>query len=795
MNFIKKVIKKLRRGAWFPFYNSFYEKLSVDEKLILLESRGGRALEGNILGILKELEEIPYEKFHRVLVVHKDTKSSIAKKVHFYGIKHIKYVCIGSISYYYYLAKAKYLVNDTSFPGRFIKKDRQVYLNTWHGTPLKKMGRDNVEEVYSMGNVMRNLLMSDYLLFPNQYMEEKMSSAYMLDNLYQGVVLREGYPRNSVFFDNQRRKEVKETLGYKDKIIIVYMPTFRGQVDAIRAEQQNREIERQLHYFEEHLREEQIVLVKLHPLVQKSVNIQEQKHIRTFPEQYETYDVLNVADVLVTDYSSVFYDFANTGKKIILFTYDEEEYRSERGIYENLEEYPFEIAKSCKEVVECICKKEVNNYRVFQKRYCTYDKPEAAERICRQVFKKEKVCSTYQYQGNGKENILIYAGDLAKNGITTALCSMLERIDTDRFNYYISFRKSSLEEAPERLKVLPEFFKVIPLASEMNMDICTMMAQMCYMKYGKKSKWIQKRLALAYHREWKKHFGSIPFRHIIHYNGYESYIIALFQYYTGTRTIWVHNDMEQEIEQKHNQNRYQLEEAYREYNNVVIVSEDIRESTQKISGRKDNITVINNCHDYKNVLCKAEQELLFDSDTLSNVSLERMKEILDSPAEKFINIGRFSVEKGHERLIKAFNRYWKCHQDTYLIIIGGTGNLYEETLRTAQRVEAADNIILIKSLSNPMPILKKCNLFILSSLYEGLGLVLLEADTLGVPVVSCNVNGPRGFMQKHGGTLVESSEDGILHGMELYEDGRINVMRVDYETLNKESIAELEKIL
>ena len=64
-----------------------------------------------------------------------------------------------------------------------------------------------------------------------------------------------------------------------------------------------------------------------------------------------------------------------------------------------------------------------------------------------------------------------------------------------------------------------------------------------------------------------------------------------------------------------------------------------------------------------------------------------------------------------------------------------------------------------------MSILKKCDLFILSSLYEGLGLVILEADTLGVPVISTDVEGPKGFMEEHGGFLVPNNEDGILWGM------------------------------
>ena len=65
------------------------------------------------------------------------------------------------------------------------------------------------------------------------------------------------------------------------------------------------------------------------------------KHIKRFPSNYETYDFLNICDVLVTDYSSVFFDFACTRKKIVLFPYDKEEYLQDRGMYFSMDELPF----------------------------------------------------------------------------------------------------------------------------------------------------------------------------------------------------------------------------------------------------------------------------------------------------------------------------------------------------------------------------------------------------------------------------------------------------------------------
>lgn len=793
MSFIKKVIKKLRKGAWFPFYNNFYERLILDEELVLFESRGGRALEGNILRILMEMEKLPYEKFHRVLVVNKDMKEAVQQKVQFYGIRHIKYVKAGSISYYYYLSKAKYLVNDTSFPGRFIKKDGQVYLNTWHGTPLKKMGRDNAAEMYSMGNVMRNLLMSDYLLFPNHYMEEKMTKAYMLDNLYDGKVLREGYPRNSIFFYPKAGQQLKQKLGYENKTLIAYMPTFRGAVDNIR---NRREVLKEhLAYLEDNLKENCQILVKLHPLEEYGIDIGQYQKIAVMPSQYDTYEILNACDVLITDYSSVFYDFANTGKKILLFVYDKEEYGKERGIYENPESYPFEKAETIEELTEALKKPEKKIPKEFQQKYCTWDNKDAAERICRHIFLGESLLKEEHIEKNGKENILIYAGDLCKNGITTALLSMLKEIDKSRFNYYVSFRKSSVEKEPERIALIPDGYGILPIASEMNMDILTIVVKLLYLKTGLKWKCLERRLDRCYEREWKKHFGNLSFRHVIHYNGYETYITALIQRFSGKKTIWVHNDMQQEIREKGNQNRYQLRDAYQSYQNVVVVSEDIAQSVYEISGKQDNIRVIGNIHDYNQVARRAQEDISYSSDTQATITCEELKQLLNEKKEVFINIGRFSVEKGHFRLIDAFNRYWEQAKDTYLIIIGGTGELYEKTVEYAAASKAGQNIILIKSLVNPMPILQRSSLFILSSLYEGLGLVILEADTLHVPVISCNVNGPRGFMTKYGGTLVEDSEEGIFHGMCSYKKGNVRTLNVDYEEMNRINIRRCEEIM
>ena len=108
-SFTAKVKKKLKNGTWYPFYNTFYEKIPVDKKEILIISRSGLSLESNILAILKELSSTEYQGFRKILAVQKDKKEQIQKKLERYGIKIDSFVHTSMPSYYYHLAKAGWL--------------------------------------------------------------------------------------------------------------------------------------------------------------------------------------------------------------------------------------------------------------------------------------------------------------------------------------------------------------------------------------------------------------------------------------------------------------------------------------------------------------------------------------------------------------------------------------------------------------------------------------------------------------------------------------------------------------
>ncbi len=108
------------------------------------------------------------------------------------------------------------------------------------------------------------------------------------------------------------------------------------------------------------------------------------RHIRSFPEEYETYDFLSAADVLVTDYSGVMFDFGVTGRKMILFTYDREAYLSENGMYIDLNDLGLPIVDTAETLISEIAEPNAG-YGEFRERYCSFDVADTAEKVCRSL--------------------------------------------------------------------------------------------------------------------------------------------------------------------------------------------------------------------------------------------------------------------------------------------------------------------------------------------------------------------------------------------------------------------------
>ncbi len=793
----RKVIKKINKEYLTKLnYIKYYEELPVENNIIFLEAQNGRNSNGNIFYIAQELNNNKeYKNYKIYLSINKKGLNNTKKFFIKHGLNNVILVAEKSDKYYRLLASAKYLITDTSFNPCFIKKEGQIIFNTWHGTPLKTLGRKVNNDYHDLGNIQKNFIIADYLLYPNEYMMEHMIEDYMLQNLSNATIILEGYPRNSVFFDEKLKNEIRKAQNLEDKEIFVYMPTWRGSISKIEEEQEN-QLQIYLEYIDKNLNDNQEFFVNLHPFVGNSIDYTKLKKIKRFPKDYETYQFLAIADCLITDYSSVFFDFANTKKKIILFAYDEEEYLKDRGLYIPFSELPFTKVNNVSDLLIEMNKKKNYEDKEFLKKFCKYDEKDATKKLCEKVILNKDVQLEYRkIKNNGKENVLIFAGNLAMNGITKSLLNLLNSIDTEKRNYFITFETSKIKNHKEILKELPGNVGYIPIKGKMNLSFKKKFFLLLYYSKLKNDSSYIKALKEDFKRDIKRIYPNCNFSHVIQFNGYDKKRMIMYSEFPCDRIIYAHNDMYMEATEKKNSSLDILNYSYNHYDKISLVTEDLINSTSKITNIKDKYYIVHNVIDYNNILDKAKREILFDEKTESTVELEKLKEILESNNKKFITIGRFSKEKGHERLIDAFERLYNKDNAIDLIIIGGYGDEYDKIIGKVQNLNCKNNIIVIKYVSNPYSILDKCDYFILPSFYEGFGLVIAEADILRKPVVATNIVGPTTFMKKYGGTLVENSEDGIYKGLELLYENKVNSMNIDFEKYNKDAIKEFENLL
>lgn len=804
-NFIKWLRKK-PIYKWFVFklpkmrYTHYLESLPIDSKAVLLESQHGTEISGNMFYLLKELTlSEDYKSFNIYFTCRQGNKKKFEKLFENYGIKGVNLVVLSTFKYMKLTASAKYLFNDNTFLPYFIKRPGQVYLNTWHGTPLKTLGKGIRNAMHGIGNTQKNFVVADYLLYPNEYTMNHMVEDYMIENIAIGKAVLGGYPRNTAFFDKKKSEEIIEKLGLEGKKVYAYMPTWRGSVGNI-DNKANIYLKYYLYELDKQLNDDEVVFVNLHPIAKKNVDFKDLKHIKKFPNEYETYDFLNCAECLITDYSSVFYDFAISRKKIILFTYDEEEYFADRGVYKPLSELPFARAKNVDELVKEMRSPKQYDDSDFIKEYCNFDNADASKALLDLVLfgKKSDNLEERAFLNNGKKNILLYVGNLDQNGITTSVNNLLSSVDTTENNYFVSFAAERAKNNQQAIADLPAGVSYFPVQGVFNLSL---FKKILWQKVKDKKisiKFIMKLFKNEWQYEIERIYGGAKFDSAIQFNGYEMKMLLMFSKFECKTSVFVHSDMVQEIKTRGNQQKDVLQYAYSKYDKVVLVTEDIWDATATFVDNTDNFTVVNNLIAVDRITERGQQELKFDEGvTKCNHSFDDVKNALDSDAKVLVCVGRYSPEKAHKRTIDAFNKIWKENNNIYLVIIGGNqrDNLYTELCEYVEKLPCKDHVMLILSMSNPLPLVKACDGFLLGSYYEGFGLVLVEADILGLPTVSTDITGPGPFMRENNGTLVENSDEGVEKGLRMLIAGEVPKLTTDYDGYNKRAIEAFEKII
>lgn len=560
-------------------YTKYYESESVREKDILFESKHGDDLAGNIFNMIYETRRDKYKNHNIYLVLKKELFETYGKLLSNYGITHVKFIELHTNEYLKALASAKYLVTDTSFPPYFIKKKEQVYLNTWHGTPLKAMGRSVPDREYALGNVQRNFYIADYLLYQNEFSKNIFFDDYMLNEVYKGKVLLSGYPRNSSFYRLDRRDKIRKDLELEDKQVMVYMPTWRGLLHKKQNKEQVEKIFGYLAHLDHKLKDNQILYVKLHPFVKKGINYSELLHIKEFPADYETYDFLNASDLLITDYSSIMFDYAVSKKKIILFTYDRKEYLGDRGIYIDLDDMDLPKVDTVEELAEEINRESIF-YSKFYERFCSLDSADTAKNVCDTVFLGENTgIKTIDYSSNKESNVLINVKGLKGNEEDHLFIQELNHSKDKSKNYYIHFKSGVMKKFSKNLSLFKKNIGYIPLSPGKNRVLSEYFAFAMTFKLGSENSFTKEKIKTLANREKEKNYGNIQFDYIINYSGNDLLLLHVFDSFENAKKVYQFSAFDKVKYNGNKKYKKNIDYALTHLNhyNLVIVPEDMKQ--------------------------------------------------------------------------------------------------------------------------------------------------------------------------------------------------------------------------
>ena len=271
-----------------------------------------------------------------------------------------------SFKYYYHILTSKYIVSNARLNQRMLHKRRgQIYLQTWHGTALKRLGYDIKKD----RNLLQRIAQPDVFEFDVKNTDIMVSGSQFMTNIFRdsfrftGKIIETGTPRNDIFFSNhpEIRERICSLYGIdKDTQIILYAPTFRSNGSF---QFYNLDAEVLLDAWRKKTGKECVFMVRLHP------NLMHRSHelaalfpsainVSSYPDMQE---LLYATDLLVTDYSSSMFDYMYTHKPVLLYMPDYDTY--DRGYYFELEELPFMIVNNNDQIQRVIDELSLLTYK------------------------------------------------------------------------------------------------------------------------------------------------------------------------------------------------------------------------------------------------------------------------------------------------------------------------------------------------------------------------------------------------------------------------------------------------
>lgn len=398
--FLRNIFRKILNAVRKIKYKFLTLGIKVDDKTIIFSAFNGKSYACSPKALYEYMLNNPkYEDYQFIwafsdIIEHNELKQN----------KNTLVVKKGTKEYFKYLAKAKYWIFNYKISDYLYPKKNQVFVQCWHGTPLKRLGCD-LEHFDNVLNTMKGMKKRykieaskfSYFISPSKFASEKFISAWNLKEIgKEKIIIEKGYPRNDFLFNYTENdiKKIKEKLGIENdkRKIILYAPTYRAnQHEAGKGYVYKEEID--FEQFKEKFGNEYIVLFRPHYFIANVFDFDKYKDFVFDVSKIEDINELYIiTDLLITDYSSVLFDFANLRRPMLFYMYDLEHYRDKsNGFYIDLEELPGKITKTQEELEKELINIEKEfkydeKYKKFNEKYNYLDDGKATKRVLKEIL-------------------------------------------------------------------------------------------------------------------------------------------------------------------------------------------------------------------------------------------------------------------------------------------------------------------------------------------------------------------------------------------------------------------------
>lgn len=798
LSFDRASVLKNTKSITVAKYLEFQQTRPIDDLIVLLEMNHGATLSGNILPILREMLERADLNDYRFYVVY----NAVDLPQEFRDNERVVFVRRESDQYLRLLATAKWLINDNTFPPYFSREDDQCYLNTWHGTPIKSLGKNIIGGVMDHRNASRNLLHVTHLCVPNIHTGRVLIEDNDIAHIFPGAMYVTGAPATGrtlqVAGDRQMGDKVIRMMeGFdRDKPTILYAPTWRGDL-ATRVTDMSAIVETLKVLTQSGLLN---VVFRGHPLDEANLADFDFPDVLVAPSSVPTNDLLGIVDLLVTDYSSVAFDFSALNRPIILHGYDLEEYSAKRGFSLVPDELTPNVTRTAEELRRLIAQFEAGEmlsceFGALHRSILLEPNPvDAARKIVDLFFfgDSEHVERPDISGYRRCKEMVFFQGSFMPNGITASFQSLSSALVKEGIGVTVLLEPGAVYSDPQRVERFESLDASIAKLARVGIQSVTAEERWVIDRFNHVNRFESDEMEEiywnAFSREAKRMLGDSHFDASICFEGYARFWMAVMATVrSGVRGAYLHNDM---IGEAHTRFPY-LEGVARQYSRFDIlasVSESVHDSNRDnlpvfFGGSQDRFVCIPNLIDPENIIRLGEES--FDHPDAIADWMSRQKFV-------FVNSARLSPEKGQNKLLRAFKHLVDEGMDVSLILIG-QGPLRESLGREVNGLNLSSRVRFAGYVANPFPIVRRADAFVLSSDYEGQGLVVLESLALGVDVVSTDIVGPRSILESGAGLLVDNSVSALADGMRQLAEGWAPRSRFSFETYVDGALSDFRK--